>query len=56
MQVSKQAEEAQKSPIGHDIRVSDEQKWQDIAEGEFEVSSSHSPMKNYTPEFLKQLN
>lgn len=33
--------------------ISDEQKRKDIAEEEFEVSSSYSPMDSYSPKFLK---
>jgi len=33
--------------------ISDEQKRKDIAEEEFEVSSSYSPMDGYSPKFLK---
>jgi hypothetical protein len=40
----------QSSEIGY--RVSDEQKWKDIAEEEFEVSSSYSPVDSYIPKFL----
>lgn len=37
-----------------ECRKRDEQEWQDIAEEEFEVSSTYSPMSNYAPVFLKQ--
>ena len=56
MSVSSPVDQPQKLPSEYEFRVSDEQKWKDSAEEEFEVSSNHSPMKNYTPEFLKQIN
>ena len=56
MSLSSQADQPQKRPSEYEFRISDEQKWKDIAEEEFEVSSNHSPVKNYTPEFLKQIN
>ena len=56
MSVSSPVDQPQKLPSEYEFRVSDEQKWKDIAEEEFEVSSNHSPMKNYTPEVLKQIN
>lgn len=39
---------------GTECRNRDEQEWQDIAEEEFEVSSTYSPMSNYASVFLRQ--
>lgn len=41
---------------GNEYRNRDEQEWQDIAEEEFEVSSTYSPMSNYAPVFLSQVD
>lgn len=43
----------QSAELEYECRISDEQQWENIADEEFEVSSSYSPIDNYSPRFLK---
>jgi len=53
MQVSREKKSKQGQLSEFELKVSDEQKWEDIADEEFEVSSSYSPMDSYSPRILK---
>ena len=53
MLVSNTEKQQPKQPAEFECRIIDEQQWEDIADEEFEVSSSYSPIDSYSPRFLK---